>query len=74
MLIRSAGAESVWDGVGMMAAFGLGIVPALAATGFLASYAGSKVRSWGERIASLMLILMGLSLIWRGVMAGGSHH
>lgn len=74
MFIRSAGTGDPVEGALMMAAFGAGIVPALIGAGLVATYLSGRVRSWAERIAALMLVLMGASLIWRALMAGMGHH
>ena len=76
MLMRSAGASSAVEGAMMMIAFGAGIVPALVTAGMLGSLLNAKTRQWADSIAALLLILMGVSLVWRAFGAGllgGSH-
>ena len=70
MLVRSAGAGSVAEGAMMMVAFGAGIVPALGAAGVVGSFLNATTRRWADSIAALLLLLMGVSLVWRAVMAG----
>ncbi len=66
----SAGAGALW-----MAAFGLGTMPAMAATSLAAGGLTAKLRGTGaQRAAGAMLVVFGLIALGSGVMALGPHH
>jgi len=65
MFLKAASTASVLQGALVMACFGAGIVPALVATGFASSYFGNKLRYWGDKLAAVTVLLMGLVLLWR---------
>jgi uncharacterized protein len=67
MVIKAATAESLFVGFSTMVLFGLGTVPALFFTGFFASLFSLRMRLAGERIAAVSLVIMGLILLWKGV-------
>ncbi len=67
MLLKAAETGNAAQGALMMLLFGLGIVPALVLTGLAGSYFSTKIRTWGDRIAAITIILMGVSLIFRAL-------
>jgi sulfite exporter TauE/SafE len=77
MFLKAASTASVLQGALVMASFGAGIVPALVVAGFASSYFGNKLRYWGDKIAAVTIILMGLALLWRAfnvpMMGMGGH-
>lgn len=79
MFLKAAEAGSALEGGLMMALFGLGIVPALVVTGYVSSFLGEKLRRWGDKLAAMTIIVMGLMLLTRGLgiplpWMGGGHH
>lgn len=76
MLVAAAGTLNAAKGLVMMASFGLGTVPALLAAGTSASLASARTRLFGERTASVFIIIMGVSMAFRGlgvVLGFGDH-
>ena len=67
MFLKAAETGSALEGSLMMALFGLGIVPALLATGYASSLLGETMRRWGDKLAAVTIILMGLMLLTRGL-------
>jgi len=67
MFIKAAGSASVIHGAATMFLFGMGIVPALAITGFAGSYFGQRLRVWGDKLAAVMILLMGAVMIARAL-------
>ena len=51
-----------------MMAFGMGTAGALVAFGLFSSAIRWRLNRWGNRLAAASVILMGIVLIWRGVM------
>jgi sulfite exporter TauE/SafE len=78
MLIKAASTATVVDGALTMLFFGLGIVPALVATGLAGNYFGDRLRAFGERVGAAMVLMMGVVLILRAfgvsLPGGGMHH
>jgi len=80
MFLKAAETGSALGGGLTMALFGLGIVPALVATGYASTFLGEKLRKWGDKLAAVTIILMGLMLLTRGLgiplpwMGGGGGH
>lgn len=72
MVVKAASTGSFLSGASTMFFFGLGIVPTLLLTGLVSSYVSQRVRVWGDKIAALTVLLMGVMLIARA-MAGGDH-
>jgi len=66
MIAKAAATQNVAVGFLTMIAFGLGTIPILLMTGVSASFFSLKTRLFGERIAALSVILMGLILVYRG--------
>ena len=67
MVARSLTAGSPLAGGVVMAAFGLGTTPSLAAAGFVSRVATGRTRRWGEIAAATAVVVMGVVGIWRGV-------
>lgn len=65
MFLRAAGSGSPVEGGLTMMFFGLGIVPALVVTGFASTYFGYRLRRWGDKLAAVTIIVMGLAMLWR---------
>ena len=65
MFLRAAGSGSPVEGGLTMMFFGLGIVPALVVTGFASTYFGYRLRRWGDKLAAVTIIAMGLAMVWR---------
>ncbi len=80
MFLKAAETGSAVKGGLTLALFGLGIVPALVATGFASTFLSEKLRQWGDKLAAVTIILMGLTLLTRGLgiplpwMGGGGGH
>jgi len=66
MIAKAAATQNVALGFLTMIAFGLGTLPILFAAGVSASFFSLKTRLFGERIAALSVILMGLILVYKG--------
>lgn len=65
VLINAASTRSPVLGAATMLAFGLGTVTPLFLLGYLSGRLSDRFRWMGERIASMLVILMGVSLILR---------
>jgi sulfite exporter TauE/SafE len=66
VLIKAAATRSPLTGAASMAAFGSGTITILFLLGFLSTHISNRVRQVGERIAAVLIVLMGLSLLLRG--------
>jgi len=66
MIAKAASSQNMSAGFLTMAAFGLGTVPALFATGLSSTVVSARVRFQGERIAAASLIVMGMIMIIKG--------
>jgi sulfite exporter TauE/SafE len=82
-LIYAAMLKAIQSGTAMagaltMLAFGLGTTGALLAIGAFSSAFSLKLSRWGSRLAAVGVTLLGLFLLWRGVMpmlmAHGASH
>jgi len=69
-LLRSLATGSPLWGAAAMMAFGLGTAGALIALGLFSSAIRWKLNRWGNRLAAASVIVMGIFLLWRGVMPG----
>ena len=67
MFLKAASSASILDGALIMACFGAGIVPALVVTGFASSYFGNRLRVWGDKLAAITVLLMGIVLLVRAL-------
>ena len=77
MVVKAASTGSALQGAATMGMSGLGIVPTLVATGLAGSWLSERVRAIGEKLAAVMVIVMGLALVMRGLgvpMPGLSGH
>jgi sulfite exporter TauE/SafE len=81
MMAVSSG--SAVNGALTMALFGTGIVPSLVIVGYVSTFFRFRLRSWGDQLAALTIILMGVMMLLRGlgmqlpwmmIGAGGGHH
>jgi uncharacterized protein len=66
MVVAAASSQRMADGFCIMAAFGLGTVPALLAAGMSASFLSLRTRLLGQKAAALCIAAMGLLLILKG--------
>jgi hypothetical protein len=69
-LLRSLATGTALWGAAAMLAFGLGTAGALIALGLFSSAIRWRLNRWGNRLAAASVILMGIFLLWRGVMPG----
>jgi uncharacterized protein len=67
MIINAAATGNIISGFALMAAFGLGTVPALFMVGLSASVISFKIRIIGEKIAAISVIIMGAILVYKGI-------
>lgn len=79
MFVKAAGSASMIQGAIIMLLFGLGIVPALTITGFAGSFFRHRLRVWGDKLAAITILLMGLVMIVRALgvplpLMGGHQH
>lgn len=80
MLAKAATAGSMGDGATTMAVFGLGMAPALMMLGSLSSRITPRVRLRAERLAGVVIVVLGVIMVLRGshvpflpAMAGSTH-
>ncbi len=69
-LLKAMAAGSALDGALTMLAFGLGTAGALLAIGLFSSVIRGQVTRWGPQLAAVSVTLMGMVLLWRGMMPG----
>jgi uncharacterized protein len=82
MLAKAATAGSALEGALTMGAFGAGTAPALLTLGGVASLLSSTVKQRAEKLAAVLIVLMGIILLLRGFhvplvwmhLCGGSEH
>jgi len=68
MLINAIAAGSMWNGAGLMVAFGLGTLPNLMLMGVLAGTVSKLTRSpLTRQIAGAIVMLFGLITLWRAI-------
>lgn len=67
-LLKSMATGSVAAGALTMTAFGLGTAFSLLAIGVFSSAFNIKLSGWGSRLASVCVLVLGLFLVYRGVM------
>lgn len=67
MLAKAAAAGSVANGAITMAVFGIGMAPSLMVLGGVSSVFSAKIRKRAEMIAAAAIILMGVTLVLRGL-------
>jgi uncharacterized protein len=79
MFFRAAATGSAVQGALIMFFFAIAIFPALFITGIASSYFGAKMRSIGDKLAAITIIIMGLMMVLRAFdiplpwMGGGGH-
>ena len=73
-LMKAIGSATPLGGALTMAAFGLGTSVALVAVGLGSSAATRKLASWGTTLSAVTVMVMGIILIARSVMAGPMDH
>ena len=66
MELRAVSAANVFEGFALMFAFALGTAPVLVAFGALGGRVLRSGRRWWDRVASVVLILLGLQVTLRG--------
>jgi uncharacterized protein len=69
-LMKAVGTASIIGGALTLLAFGIGTTFALLAIGLSSSLVSHKLARYGSTVASVTIALLGVILIWRGVM----HH
>ncbi len=67
MIVKSATTGNPLQGLITMALFGLGTIPALFLPGLSATLLSLKSRLYGERVAALSIMVMGLILVYKGI-------
>ena len=67
-LLKAMAAGSALGGALNMLAFGLGTAGSLLAIGIFSSAIRGRVTRWGSQFAAASVTLMGLVLVWRGLM------
>ncbi len=77
----AAASGSAVNGAVTMALFGGGIVPSLIIVGFVSTFFRFRLRVWGDKLAAIMIVVMGIIMVMRGLgipmpwmMMGGGHH
>jgi sulfite exporter TauE/SafE len=78
--IIAAASGSAFNGAVTMALFGIGIVPSLVIVGFVSTFFRFRLRTWGDKLAAVTIVLMGIMMAMRGLglplpwmMMGGGH-
>ena len=82
MFVVAAASGSAVNGAVTMALFGSGIVPSLVIVGFVSTFFRFRLRVWGDKLAAIMIAVMGIIMVMRGIgipmpwmiMTGGHHH
>ena len=67
MIARAVATHTVGSGALVMALFAVGMTPALVLVGAFSSVFSAKVRRGAEQLAAVTIILMGISLVLRGL-------
>lgn len=65
--IMAAASGNASNGAVTMALFGSGIVPSLVVVGFVSTFFKLRLRLWGDKLAAVTILLMGLMMLLRGV-------
>ena len=65
--IMAAVSGNALNGAVTMALFGSGIVPSLVVVGFVSTFFKLRLRLWGDKLAAVTILLMGLMMLLRGV-------
>ena len=79
----AASSGNAVSGALTMALFGSGIVPSLVTVGFVSTFFRFRLRLWGDKLAAITIIVMGVMMLLRGfgmplpwmmIGGGGGHH
>jgi uncharacterized protein len=70
-LLKAVETGSPVGGAATMLAFGLGTSVAMIATGMLSSFLTAPLRRWSNLIGAVGMLLLGILLVYRGLMAQG---
>lgn len=70
-LFKAMATGGALAGAATMAAFGLGTAGALFVLGMFSSTVSLKLGRWGSRLAAVSVALLGVTLLWRGMMGHG---
>ncbi|MGA9408147.1 MAG: sulfite exporter TauE/SafE family protein [Bacteroidota bacterium] len=80
MFVMAAASGSAVNGAVTMALFGSGIVPSLIIVGFVSTFFRLQLRVWGDKLAAITIVVMGIIMVMRGqgvpmpwMMMGGEH-
>ena len=65
--IMAAVSGSAAKGAATMALFGIGIVPSLLIVGFASTFFRFRLRTWGDKLAAVTIVLMGIMMVMRGL-------
>ena len=65
--IMAAASGGAVNGAVIMALFGSGIVPSLVVVGFVSTFFKLRLRLWGDKLAAVTILLMGVMMLLRGV-------
>jgi uncharacterized protein len=78
--IIAAASGSAFNGAVTMTLFGIGIVPSLVIVGFVSTFFRFRLRTWGDKLAAITIVLTGIMMVMRGLglplpwmMIGGGH-
>jgi uncharacterized protein len=63
----AAASGSALNGALTMALFGIGIVPSLVIVGFVSTFFRFRLRTWGDKLAAVTIVLMGIMMVMRGL-------
>lgn len=73
-LLRSVATQTAAGGAATMLAFGLGTAGPLLILGGFSAALTQWLGRWSTQLAAVSVLLMGASLIWRGLMPASLHH
>jgi hypothetical protein len=65
-MMAAASGDAV-SGAVTMALFGSGIVPSLVVVGYVSTFFRFRLRTWGDKLAAITIILMGTMMLLRGL-------
>ncbi len=74
MVARSAAADSPWNGMLIMQAFGVGTMPALLGLGALIKRIPARYSRYGNAAAGALIAATAIVLLWRGVAGLAADH
>jgi uncharacterized protein len=67
MVTQALATGSAFAGGVVMLSFGVGTAPSLLAMGWSTRLLTGRTRRWGEAVAALAVVVMGLIVLWRGI-------